>query len=168
MAYAAASPTTTHPPASRRPPSPAVVENFHNRIKRPLTAQSETAATPASTSPRQLLEVSARQWLMFFASHRDETTVILREARAIDPRFEKGLADLRESAVRFLAGRFKDLQDAGLADPSIHPEFFAHLQLGLFDEVLNAYVLSDTDADLSQLARQLAAFEWSGIRKERP
>ena len=50
---------------------------------------------------------------------------------------------------------------------SIDPEFFARLQLGMFDEILNAYVLTNTSPDIGKLARQLAAFEWNGIRTDR-
>jgi TetR/AcrR family transcriptional regulator, fatty acid metabolism regulator protein len=146
----------------------AIVEDFHASIKAALSsAESESAAGGAPASPQALLEASARRWITFFASHRDQTIVILKEASSIDPRFEKGFADLRGSAVRFLAGRFKRLQDEGLANRTIEPEFFARLQLGMFDELLNAYVLTNTNADIEDLARQLAAFEWNGIRTDR-
>ncbi len=146
----------------------AIVEDFHARIKTALSAvESESAAGPASASPQDVLEKSARRWIAFFASHRDQTTVILKEASSIDPRFEKGFADLRGSAAKFFAARFKRLQDMGLASRSIDPDFFARLQLGMFDELLNAFVLPDANADIDQLARQLAAFEWNGIRTDR-
>jgi AcrR family transcriptional regulator len=146
----------------------SIVEDFHARITAALSAaESELAPAASPASPQDVLEASARRWITFFASHRDQTTVILKEASSIDPRFEKGFADLRGSAARFFAARFKRLQDMGHASRSIDPEFFARLQLGMFDELLNAYVLPDAHADIDKLARQLAAFEWNGIRTDR-
>jgi hypothetical protein len=40
----------------------------------------------------------------------------------------------------------------------------AHLLIGMFDELLNAFVLTDPNADLDALAAQLADFEWNGVR----
>jgi TetR/AcrR family transcriptional regulator, fatty acid metabolism regulator protein len=145
----------------------AIVEHFHGQIKAAL-ASADCAAAPAQAiSPRAMLQASARRWIEFFAAHRDATTVILREASSIDPRFEKGFADLRDSAVAFFAARFKRLQELGFANPSLAPELFARLQLGMFDELLNAYVLRDPHTDIGRLADQLAEFEWNGIRPDR-
>ena len=143
----------------------AIVEDFHGRIKAAL-ANAGGVPAPAGASPRAMLHASARRWIEFFAAHRDATTVILREASSIDPRFEKGFADLRGSAVTFFAARFTRLQELGLANPSLAPELFARLQLGMFDELLNAYVLKDPNADIDALAGQLAEFEWNGIRAD--
>lgn len=172
----------------------AIVEDFHGRIKAALAGQHDdrnrkgregrrgqdptdsSSASSASSavedfsgqSPRALLQASARRWIEFFAAHRDKTTVVLREASSIDPRFEKGFADLRGSAVSFFAARLRRLQELGIASSSLSPEVFAHLQLGMFDELLNAYVLRDPNADIDALAGQLAEFEWNGIRARQP
>ena len=146
----------------------AIVEDFHDQIKTALTDRDAGAAVGHSTaSPRAMLTASARRWIEFFAAHRDTTTVVLREASSIDPRFEQGFEDLRGSAAAFFAARLKRLQDAGLANRSIEPEFFARLQLGMFDELLNRYVLRESTVDVDALAGQLAEFEWNGIRADR-
>ena len=141
----------------------AIVDDFHQKIARALTTSSETPTQPA-IDPEALLRASFRRWLGFFADHRDATTVILKEASSIDPRFEHGFAELRRSAVDFFAARYRGFQQLGFVRPSIRPVLMAHLLIGMFDELLNAFVLTDPDADLDALAAQLADFEWNGIR----
>src|SRR6185503_11598881 len=143
----------------------AIVNDIHGRITRAL-AGGDGAATLAghATDPQAILRASARRWLSFFAEHRDAATVILKEASSIDPRFEKGFTELRQSAAAFFAARFKRLQELGLVRSSMQPELFAHLQLGMFDELLTRFVLRDPHADLDALAATLADFEWNGIR----
>jgi len=140
----------------------AIVSDFHKRITQALTA-TETPTQPIA-DPEVLLRASFRRWLGFFADNRDATTVILKEASSIDPRFEQGFADLRRSAVDFFAVRYRRFQEIGLVRRSIRPVLMAHLLIGMFDELLNAFVLTDPDADLDALAAQLADFEWNGIR----
>jgi AcrR family transcriptional regulator len=141
----------------------AIVEDFHKRISQAITTTSETATQP-SINPEALLTASFRRWLGFFADNRDATKVILKEASSIDPRFEQGFAVLRRSAVDFFAARYRGFQQLGLVRSSIRPVLMAHLLIGMFDELLNAFVLTDPDADLDALAAQLADFEWNGIR----
>lgn len=50
----------------------------------------------------------------------------------------------------------------------ISSELAAHLQLGMFDALLNDLVLRDVNIDLDALADSLADFEWNGIRAQRP
>jgi AcrR family transcriptional regulator len=141
----------------------AIVEDFHKKITSAVTTTSEPP-TPPMTDPEGMLRISFRRWLGFFAANRDATTVILKEASSIDPRFEKGFAELRRSAVDFFAARYRRLQELGIVRPSIRPVLMAHLLIGMFDELLNAFVLTDANADLEALAAQLADFEWNGIR----
>jgi len=143
----------------------AIVEDFHQRLSRAITTTSETPAQPAM-NPEALLRASFRRWLGWFADNRDATKVILKEASSIDPRFEQGFADLRRSAVDFFAARYRGFQQLGFVRPSIRPVLMAHLLIGMFDELLNAFVLTDPDADLDALAAQLADFEWNGIRPQ--
>ena len=141
----------------------AIVSDFHQRISQAITTTAKRPRQPI-TDPEALLRASFRHWLGFFADNRDATTVILKEASSIDPRFEQGFADLRRSAVDFFAARYRRFQEIGLVRPSIRPVLMAHLLIGMFDELLNSFVLTDPDADLDALAAQLADFEWNGIR----
>jgi AcrR family transcriptional regulator len=146
----------------------AIVNDFHGRITRALAQTDDPAVLAAQAhQPQAILRASARRWLAFFAEHRDAATVILKEASSIDPRFEKGFADLRQSAVTFFAARFKRLQALGLVRASVSPELFAHLQLGMFDGLLSDFVLRDANTDLDRLADAVADFEWNGIRGDR-
>ena len=140
----------------------AIVSDFHKRISQAITT-TETPTQPI-TDPEALLRASFRRWLAFFADNRDATTVILKEASSIDPRFEQGFMDLRRSAVDFFAARYRRFQEMGFVRRSIRPVLMAHLLIGMFDELLNSFVLTDLDADLDALAAQLADFEWNGIR----
>ena len=90
--------------------------------------------------------------------------MILREATSIDPRFEARLAALRGLALDYFAGRFRRAQTLGYVTSQIAPELLAHVQLGILDEIVNAFVLNDPSGDLDRLAEQLAACEWQGIR----
>ena len=141
----------------------AIVEEFHKNISHAITTVSETP-TDRVGDPEALLRASFRRWLGFFAANRDATTVILKEASSIDPRFEQGFANLRRSAVDFFAARYRRFQELGIVRPAIRPVLMAHLLIGMFDELLNAFVLGDPEADLDALAAQLADFEWNGIR----
>lgn len=145
----------------------AIVEDFHGRITRAISAADQPPQFDLARGPQALLQASFRRWLDFFAANRDAATVILKEASSIDPRFEKGFADLRRSAVDFFASRYRRFQEMGLIRTSIQPELMAHLLIGMFDELLNAFVLKDPDADLDRLAAELADFEWNGIRPNR-
>jgi AcrR family transcriptional regulator len=144
-----------------------IVDEFHDRMRRAFEALDAAAAAARVDGPRAVLHASFRRWLEFFAAHRDVTRVILREASSIDPRFEQGFLELRESALTRFAGRFRKLQELGLASASLDPDLAAHFQLGMFDELLNWFVLRDDHADLDTLAGQLADFEWNGIRPDR-
>jgi AcrR family transcriptional regulator len=144
----------------------AIVEDFHGRVTRALEAVDAGAADAAAAGTPAALQASFRGWLGFFAAHRDATRVILREASSIDPRFEEGFTNVRRLAVAHFAARFRALQQRGAVRASIDPDLAAHLQLGMFDELLNTYVLGNARADLDALARQLADFEWSGVRPD--
>lgn len=144
----------------------AIVDDFHRRITQAVEAVDDAATTAAPAGPRALLEASFRRWLEFFAANRDAATVILKEASSIDPRFEKGFAELRQSTVRHFAARYRRFQELGFVRASISPELMAHLLIGMFDEVLNAFVLRSPTLDLDTLAAQLADFEWNGIRRK--
>jgi AcrR family transcriptional regulator len=144
----------------------SIVEDFHRRVKGAFEALDGAAHAARAGGPRAILQASIGQWLEFFAAHRDATRVILREASAIDPRFDQGFNDLRQAALARFASRFRRFQELGLARTSIDPQLAAHVQLGMFDELLNAFVLRDAQVDLNALAAKLADFEWNGIRPD--
>ncbi|HEX7798241.1 MAG TPA: hypothetical protein VF456_27950 [Vicinamibacterales bacterium] len=128
----------------------------------------DAAATDArSLGPRAVLEASFRRWLEYFAGQRDATRVVLREAHAIDARFEQALVELRQAALTRFATRFRKFQQDGLASRSLDAELAAHFQLGVLDELLKWCVLSETSLDIGRLASQFADFEWNGIRPDR-
>ena len=142
----------------------AIVADFHKRISQRHHAPAKPPRS-RSTDPEALLRASFRRWLGFFADNRDATTVILKEASSIDPRFEQGFADLRRSAVDFFAARYRRLPGARFcpaldspgadgASPDRHVRRAAQLRS----------CCTDPDADLDALAAQLADFEWNGIR----
>jgi AcrR family transcriptional regulator len=144
----------------------AVLHEFHARIKAAFEALDAAATGARRDGPRAILEASFRAWLESFAAHRDAARVVLYEAHAIDSRFEQALAELRQSTLMRFAIRFRRFQDDGLAARNLDPEFAAHIQLGVLDELLKSFVLAGADTDITTLARQFADFEWTGIRPD--
>jgi AcrR family transcriptional regulator len=141
----------------------AIINDFHDRLRRML-AEPESPVPLAEHNGRAMLRRSIRRWLGMFADHRDAATVILREAPAINPRFEAELARLRDLGLEHFAARFRRFQALGLVNRSVPPELLAHFQLGMVDEVVNSFILGGSTADLDELAHQVAAFEWNGIQ----
>ncbi len=137
----------------------AIVEDFHDRVADLL----EQMASAPPLDGEAALTRAFGAWLEFFAANRDAALVVLREARTIDPRFDRGVAELRQSAASFFASRIRALQGEGVVRADVSPEFVAHAQLGLLEEMVHAYVLTDAGADLEAIANQLAALEWRGI-----
>jgi AcrR family transcriptional regulator len=144
-----------------------IVEDFYRRTLQTLGAMGDVPDLQAAGDVRTLIAAGFRRWLAFAAANRDAAALILKEASSVDTRFEKGYTDLRRSAAQLFAARFRQLQHVGLVTSSVSADLIAHLQLGMFDELLNAYVLADPNADLDALAAQLADFEWNGIRPDR-
>ena len=83
---------------------------------------------------------------------------------AIDPRLDRGIAELRQSAYTYFADRFRRVQALGLVRPSLSPDIVAHLQVGMFEELVKAFVLGVDHPDIDALADQMADFEWNGVR----
>ena len=140
----------------------AVVEDFHDRVRRML-AEPDPPMRLGELHGRAVLHRSYRRWLTFFAAHRDAAAVILKEATSIDPRFEAGLARLRDLARDDFAGRFRRAQALKLVNPSTSPDLAAHLQMGMLDALVDGFILADATVDIDLLAQQLAAFAWDGI-----
>jgi AcrR family transcriptional regulator len=142
----------------------AIVDTFHRQIRRTLEEARDMA--DIGTDARALLVSRFTQWLDFFGAQRDAARVVLREAAAIDPRFEKSFSELRRSALDFLALRARHLQDLGLLRATVAPDMLAHLQLGMLDELVHAFVLTDPGADHHGLAEQLVDLLWTGMRPD--
>jgi len=145
----------------------AIVEDFHERITRMLE-EPEGPVRLLEHTGQAMLQRSFRRWLELFAAHRDAAAVILKEATSIDARFEAGAVRLRQLALHHFAERFKRFQARGLVSTSVSAELVAHLQMAMIEELVSAFVLREAPAgssiDIEDLAAQLAAFEWNGIR----
>lgn len=142
----------------------AILADFQARLAAMLDGEAAIAATGAGDG-RALLRDDIHRWLQFFERHRDATTILLKEATSIDAQFEPALAALRRVALDHLARRFRAMQQHGLVRRSLSPELVSHLQLGMFDQMLNALVLRPGwKVKLDVLADQLADFAWNGVR----
>jgi AcrR family transcriptional regulator len=143
----------------------AIADDFYDRLEMSIAASDDVPAMQtAAAEGHSFLHASIRRWFEFFQQHRLAATVILKEAPAIDPRFDRGVAELRRSAYAHLAERFSRLQRLGAVRSSISPEIAAHLQVGMFEELVKAFVLGDGQPDIDRLAAQMTDFEWSGVR----
>ncbi len=141
----------------------AILSAFHDQVAEALDRMAAHPATPADA--RRSLAADCTGWLQLFAAHRDAAIVVLREAPAIDARFEQSLLELRQTSLDHFAARFRHLQALRLASAEPSPELLARLQLGMFDEVIDTYVLRESDADLDAIAESLAAFIWKAISR---
>jgi AcrR family transcriptional regulator len=140
----------------------AILADFHQQIISALLDMDESSID--ARDGRSVLAKGFRTWLKFFARHRDTTAIILKEATSIHPAFERELAKLRRTAIDHFAARLRRFQQLGLVRPSLSPELAAHLQMGMFEELLMWRVLDRGPADLDALAAELADFEWNGVR----
>jgi AcrR family transcriptional regulator len=145
----------------------AIADDFYDRLELAI-AQGETQAmvppgSPGAVDGRALLQASFRNWFEFFHRHRAAATVMLKEAAAIDPRFDKGVAELRQSAYAHLAARFRGFQQMKMIRASLSPELVAHLHVGMFEEIVKTFVLNIEDPDIAGLADQMADFEWNAV-----
>jgi len=147
----------------------AIADDFYDRLELAIArGGGDTPARAATADGRALLRASFRRWLAFFHEHRLAATVMLKEGAAIDPRFERGIAELRRSAYTHLVERFRRFQGAGMVRASLRPDIVAHLQVGMFEELVKAFVLDAEDPDLDDLANLAADFEWNGVRPTIP
>jgi AcrR family transcriptional regulator len=142
----------------------AIADDFYDRLELAIEQGGALAATVAATDGRSVLQASFRRWFEFFHRHRLAATVMLKEAPAIDPRFDRGIAELRRSAYTHFAERFRRFQQLGLVRTSLSPDVVAHLQVGMFEELVKAFVVNADHPDIDSLADQMADFEWNGVR----
>jgi AcrR family transcriptional regulator len=143
----------------------AIADDFYDRLEMAISGGGAGAALPAGASDgRSFLRASFHRWFEFFHRHRLAATVMLKEGAAIDPRFDRGIAELRQSAYTHFAERVRRFQQVGMVRASLSPEIVAHLQVGMFEELVKAFVLNTEHPDIDGLAEQMADFEWSGVR----
>jgi AcrR family transcriptional regulator len=142
----------------------AIADDFYDRLELAIEQRGAGPASIAATDGRSVLQASFRRWFEFFHQYRLAATVMLKEAPAIDPRFDRGVAELRLSAYTHFAERFRRFQQLGLVRSSLSPDIVAHLQVGMFEELVKAFVLNADQPDIDSLAKQMADFEWNGVR----
>jgi AcrR family transcriptional regulator len=141
----------------------AIADDFYDRLEMAIAGGGADLPTTA-TDGRSFLRASFHRWFEFFHLHRLAATVMLKEGAAIDPRFDRGIAELRQSAYTHFAERVRRFQQVGMLRPSLSPDIVAHLQVGMFEELVKAFVLNTDHPDIDGLADQMADFEWNGVR----
>jgi AcrR family transcriptional regulator len=141
----------------------AIADDFYDRLEMAIAGGGAGLPTTA-TDGRSFLRASFHRWFEFFHLHRLAATVMLKEGAAIDPRFDRGIAELRQSAYTQFAERVRRFQQVGMLRPSLSPDIVAHLQVGMFEELVKAFVLNTEHPDIDGLADQMADFEWNGVR----
>jgi AcrR family transcriptional regulator len=141
----------------------AIADDFYDRLEMAIAGGGAGVPTNA-TDGRSFLRASFHRWFEFFHLHRLAATVMLKEGAAIDPRFDRGIAELRQSAYTNFAERVRRFQQMGMLRPSLSPDIVAHLQVGMFEELVKAFVLNTEHPDIDGLADQMADFEWNGVR----
>jgi AcrR family transcriptional regulator len=141
----------------------AIADDFYDRLEMAIAGGGAGLPTTAIDG-RSFLRASFHRWFEFFHLHRLAATVMLKEGAAIDPRFDRGIAELRQSAYTHFAERVRRFQQLGMLRPSLSPDMVAHLQVGMFEELVKAFVLNTEHPDIDGLSDQMADFEWNGVR----
>jgi AcrR family transcriptional regulator len=142
----------------------AIADDFYDRLELAIEQGGPLPAGTGGADGRSFLRASFERWFEFFHRYRLAATIMLKEAPAIDPRFDRGIAELRQSAYAHFAGRFRRFQQLGIVRPSLSPGIVAHLQVGMFEELVKTFVLIVEQPDIDGLADQMADFEWIGVR----
>ena len=145
----------------------AIADDFYDRLEQAVEMDDPASSRPDPVDGRSALRASFFRWFEFFHLNRDAAAVILREAPAIDPRFDRGIGELRRTAHTHIASLFRRFQERLLVRATLSPDIVAHLQLGMFDELVKTFVLHSEQPDIDTLADQMADFEWSGVAPER-
>lgn len=142
----------------------AIADDFYDRLEQAIESGDPPPSGTDAADGRSVLRASFRRWFEFFHEYRLAAAVILKEAPMVDPHFERGVATLRQTALAHFAGRFRRFQELGLVRASLPPEIAAHLQIGMFEELVKAFVLNADSPDIDGLADHMADFEWNGVR----
>ena len=142
----------------------AIADDFYDRLE--LAVEQGPAESPATGAAdgRALLRASFHRWFDFFHRNRAAAVVVLKEAPAVDSRFDLGVAELRQTAYTHFAASVRRFQQLGLMRASLSPDIVAHMQVGMFEELVKAFVLDADEPDIDGLADQMADFEWNGVR----
>ena len=143
----------------------AVADDFYDRLDQALDLDA-MSSIEAAADGRTILRAGFHRWLEFFHVHRQAAAVILKEAPMVDPRFDSGIAALRQTALAHFADRHRRLQTRGLVRASVSPGFVGHIELGMFEEIVKAFVLDADAPDVDALADQMADFAWNGVRQD--
>jgi AcrR family transcriptional regulator len=145
----------------------AIADDFYDRLEQVLDKHDPTSLRAGTSDARAALGASFSRWFEFFHLNREAATVILKDAPAVDPRFDRGIAELRQTALAYFANRVRRFQELHLVRASLSPDIVAHLQIGMFEELVKTFVLDTEQPDLEALADHMADFGWSGIAPER-
>ena len=142
----------------------AIADDFYDRLEQAIEIDDPPSAGTDGVDGRSALRASFFRWFEFFHLNREAATVILKEAPAIDLRFDRGIAELRQTTLEHFSSRFHRFQELGLVRSSLSPDIAAHLQIGMFEELVKAFVLTADHPDIDALADHMADFEWNGVR----
>jgi AcrR family transcriptional regulator len=139
----------------------AIADDFYDRLEQ---AVEQPDSDPSDAlDGRSVLRGTFRRWLEFFHHNRHAAIVMVTDASAIDARFNRGITELRQTAISHFEGRLRSLQKRGVARTPVSPGVAAHLQLGMFEALVQAFVLHVAEPDLDALADAMADVAWNGI-----
>lgn len=144
----------------------AIADDFYDRLEQAIEMNHPPSSSTDAVDGRSALRASFSRWFEFFHLNRGAATVILKEAPAIDPRFDHGIAELRQTALEHFSSRFRRFQELRLVRATLSPDIVAHLQIGMFEELVKTFVLHADHPDLDALADHMADFEWNGVRPD--
>lgn len=139
----------------------AIADDFYDRLEQAVEAPGPEPDFP--TDGRAAIRATFRRYLEFFHLNRHAAVAMLREAPAIDARFNRGIAELRQTTLSHFMRRVRSLQERRLVQSTLPNDVGAHLLVGMFEEVVQAYVLDAEEPDLEALADVMADVAWRGM-----
>jgi AcrR family transcriptional regulator len=143
----------------------AVADDFYDRLEQAVEMGDHDLPDEPNLpmDGRAILCSTFRRWLQFFQLNRHAAIIMLREAPAIDARFDRGIAELRQTTLSHFTRRVRALQERRLAQPSLSPDIVAHALVGMYDEIVKAFVLDAAEPDIDALAEVMADVAWNGL-----
>jgi AcrR family transcriptional regulator len=108
-----------------------------------------------------------REWFRYFRENRALARIVLREAVAIDERFEERVGQFRSALNADRAQRIQTMQETGVYRTDLDAEFINTCLTGMVYELVLRYVLPDEEPDLDWLIEGFVKFALHGIAAPR-
>jgi AcrR family transcriptional regulator len=104
----------------------------------------------------------------FFRERRELALIVLREAVAIDDRFEERMEQLLRRINQLRGEHIRQMQEAGLYRSNLDVQFLNTCLNGIFRELMLRYILPEEPPDMDWVVAQLDEFVQYGVAVRSP